>query len=127
MQVLNPQGVSNCERYYSGVKVGNMIFTAGRIAFDAEGKVIRPNNAAAQTRHIMEDITRILKAGGATLEDIVLIHTYVLHPEDMPSIHKARQQYMDPHRPPHTGIDVQNSSWEERGIRVEIEVIAVII
>jgi enamine deaminase RidA (YjgF/YER057c/UK114 family) len=43
----------------------------------------------------------------------------------MPIIHEVRQRYMGDHYPPHTGTEVDKPSWVKRGIRVEIEVIAV--
>lgn len=126
MQILNPKNTYNSSRYYSGVKAGNMIFTAGRVPLDLEGNVVTPNDARAQTEHIMEDLKLILAEGGATLQDVVYVHTYCLYGEDMPVIHEVRQRYMGDHYPPHTGTRVDNPSWVERGIRLEIEVIAVV-
>jgi len=126
MQILNPKSIYNSPRYYSGVKAGNTIYTAGRVPIDLEGNVVAPNDARAQTEHTMEDLKLILAEGGATLQDVVYVHTYSLHGEDMPVIHEVRQRYMGDHYPPHTGTRVDNPSWVERGIRVEIEVIAVV-
>ena len=122
---LNPQDIYNSPRYYSGVKVGNMIFTAGRVPLDLEGNVVAPNDARAQTEKIMEELGTILAQGGCTLQDVVIVHTYCLYAEDMPTIHEVRQRHMGDHFPPHTGTEVDKPSWVERGIRVEIEVVAV--
>jgi 2-iminobutanoate/2-iminopropanoate deaminase len=126
MKILNPEGMYHSSRYYSGVRAGNMIFTAGRIPIDPEGNIVAPNDAAAQTAHIMEDLERVLKEGGATLQDVVYIHTYYLDGDDFPAIHEARQPYFGDHYPPHTGSKVDSESWRERGIRLEIEVFAVV-
>lgn len=126
MIALNPKSIYNSPRYYSGVKAGNMIFTAGRVPLDLEGNVVAPNDAGAQTDFIMEDLKTILAEGGGTLQDVVLVHTYLLYGEDMPIIHEVRQRHMGDHYPPHTGIRVANPSWVERGIRLEIEVTAVV-
>jgi len=123
---LNPEGIYNSARYYSGIKAGTMIFTAGRVALDLDGKVIAPHDARAQTEFIMQDLKTILAEGGATLQDVVYVHTYCLHGDDMPIIHEVRQRHMGNHYPPHTGNRVENRDWVERGIRVEIEVIAVV-
>jgi enamine deaminase RidA (YjgF/YER057c/UK114 family) len=122
---LNPPSIYNSPRYYSGVRAGNMIFTAGRVPLDLEGNVVAPDDARAQTARIMEDLGTILAQGGCTLQDVVFVHTYCLHSEDMPIIHEVRQRYMGDHYPPHTGTEVDKPSWVKRGIRVEIEVIAV--
>ena len=126
MKILNPEGIYHSQRYYSGLRAGNMIFTAGRVPSDPEGNVVAPNDAAKQTEAIMEDLQKILAEGGATLQDVVYIHTYYLHEEDFPAIHEVRERFMDGHRPPHTGSKNESQSWVERGIRLEIEVFAVL-
>jgi len=126
MKILNPENIYNSPRYYSGVKAGNMIFTAGRVAYNLERNVVAPNDARHQTEKIMDDLKLILAEGGATLQDVVCVHTYFLHGEDMPVVHEVRQRYMGGHYPPHTGIKVDSPSWVEQGIRVEIEVMAVV-
>jgi len=44
LQILNPERIYNSPRYYSGVKVGNMIFTAGRVAKNLDGSVFAPGD-----------------------------------------------------------------------------------
>jgi enamine deaminase RidA (YjgF/YER057c/UK114 family) len=126
MKVLNPDGIYHSPRYYSGVRVGNIIYTAGRVPLDLEGQVVAPDDARAQTAKIMEDLRLILKEGRATLQDVTYVHTYFQYTEDMAVIHEIRQRAMGDHYPPHTGTKVDKPSWVERGIRVEIEVIAVV-
>jgi 2-iminobutanoate/2-iminopropanoate deaminase len=126
MEILNPEGIYHSPRYYSGVRAGNMIFTAGRVPLDLEGNVMSPDDAGAQTEKIMEDLKVILAHGGATLQNVVHVRTYYLYGEDMPAIHEVRQRFMGEHTPPHTGVSVDKPSWVERGIRLEIEFIAVV-
>lgn len=126
MKILKPEGIYASPRYYPGVRAANMIFTAGRVPLDAEGNVFAPNDARAQTENIMEALDLILKEGGATLQDVVYVHTYFLDGEDMPVIHEVRERFMSGHYPPHTGSKVDSQSWVDRGIRLEIEVFAVV-
>jgi hypothetical protein len=49
-----------------------------------------------------------------------------LYPEDMPTIHDVRQRFMGDHYPPQNGLKVDSPSWVERGIHLEIEVMAVV-
>lgn len=126
MKTLNPEGIYNSPLYCSGGKAGNTIYTAGIVPLDLEGNVVAPNDARRQTEKIMKDLKLILAEGGATLQDVVYVHTYFVHNEDMPVIHEVRQRYMGDHYPSHTGTKVDNTSWVERGIKLEIEVIAVV-
>ncbi len=44
----------------------------------------------------------------------------------MPIIHEVRQRYMGDHYPPYAGSKVDSLSWVERGIRLEIEIVAIV-
>jgi len=44
----------------------------------------------------------------------------------MAKIHEVRQRFFGDHYPPHTGTKKVDAGWERRGIRLEIEVIAVV-
>jgi 2-iminobutanoate/2-iminopropanoate deaminase len=125
IQVLNPEGMYHSKRYASGMKAGNLITTAGRVPLALDGSVVAPGDAAAQTAHILRELDLILKAGGASLQDVVHIHTYFQTSADMPEIHRVRQEMFGDHYPPHTGTNAASSDWKRRGIQLEIEVTAV--
>lgn len=125
VKILKPAGIYHSQRYASGVKAGNTIYTAGRVPIDIEGNVVAPNDGRAQTEQIMECLRVILAEGGATLQDVVYVHTYHLRSEDMPVIFEVLHRHMD-HRPPHTGTKMDSEYWVQSGIRLEIEVIAVV-
>jgi len=126
IQALNPSTIYNSPRYASGMRAGNILFTAGRVPLDRDGNVVAPEDASKQTEHIMRDLQEILSDGGAQLSDVVYVHTYFVASEDMPGIHEVRQRFFGDHFPPHTGTQVEKPDWKCRGIRVEIEVAAVI-
>ena len=46
---------------------------SGQAAIDADGKIVGGNDMAAQAEYIMDNITAILAAHGATLADVVNI------------------------------------------------------
>jgi enamine deaminase RidA (YjgF/YER057c/UK114 family) len=125
MKILNPDGIYHSSRYASGIRAGNTIYTAGRVPIDVDGNVVAPNDARAQTEHILESLKLILAEGGATLQDVVHVRTYRLRSEDMPTIFEVLHRYLE-HRPPHTGVNMESEYWEESGIRLEIEVTAVV-
>jgi enamine deaminase RidA (YjgF/YER057c/UK114 family) len=126
MQIINPASIYNSPRYASGVRAGSTIYTAGRVPINVDGSVYAPNDPAAQTEQILQCLKVILAEGGATLKDVVLIHTYYLYQEDMTPIFEVMQKHFEGHRPPHTGMRQDSISWKERGIRLEIEFVAVV-
>lgn len=126
MKTLKPDHIYSSPRYAPGVLVGNTIYTAGRVPVDRNGDIVAPNNPGAQTEQILDCLEAILAEGNATLKDVVYIHTYYLHEEDMPVIFDVLHARMGSVLPPHTGSHQSSSSWERKGIRLELEMTAVI-
>jgi enamine deaminase RidA (YjgF/YER057c/UK114 family) len=96
------------------------------VPVDPNGEIVAPNDAGAQTEQILDCLEAILAEGNATLKDVVSIHTYYLHEEDMPTIFDVLHARMGRLLPPHTGSRQDSSSWERKGIRLELEMTAVI-
>lgn len=65
--------------HYSQARiVGNLIFTAGVLAFDpATNQLVGEGDAAEQTRQIFRNLSAILAEAGATLADIVKLTAFL--------------------------------------------------
>ena len=64
--------------YSRAVRVGNTIEVAGTTAVDEFGKIVGLNNPYEQTRYILTKIETVLRAAGATLNDIVTLRIYIV-------------------------------------------------
>jgi enamine deaminase RidA (YjgF/YER057c/UK114 family) len=64
---------------YSHVAVasGTLVFTAGAVPLDADGKLVGPGDYAAQARQTLDNLRAQLEAGGARPEDVVKTTVYV--------------------------------------------------
>ena len=62
---------------------------SGQVAIDADGKVIG-NDMATQAEYIMDRITAILAAHGATLSDVVNVRAYLTDMSQLPEYGKVR-------------------------------------
>lgn len=101
------------------VRIGNTIHVSGTGPSGAEGA-----DAAAQTRHVLGIIQKILAQAGARLEDVVRTRLYLTHVEDWESIGRVHGEYFGSVRPASTMIVIAkllNPAW-----RIEIEAEAVL-
>jgi enamine deaminase RidA (YjgF/YER057c/UK114 family) len=126
MKILKPETIFCSPHYAPGLLAGNTIYTAGRVPVDLNGEIVAPHDARAQTEQILDCLEAILAEGKATLKDVVSIHTYYLLEEDMPAIFEVLHARMGTILPPHTGSNQSSASWEKRGIRLELEMTAVV-
>ena len=62
--------------YSQGVRAGNLIFVAGQLPLDREGK-FTGGGVRDQARQAMANVAAIVRAGGGTLADLVQVTVYI--------------------------------------------------
>ena len=125
--VLKPKNLNFQPRpsypYSPGAKAGNMIFTAGQVAWDKSSNLIGINDIRAQTIQTLSNVISVLKEGGAKLDDVVKCNVYL---KDMKDFHIMNEEFAKifPQNPP-ARTTVQTPMAEPEML-VEIEAIAYI-
>jgi 2-iminobutanoate/2-iminopropanoate deaminase len=121
---LTPKNLAPPVALYShGVKVGNLIFTAGTGAFDPKTNAIVEGGIKAQTRQVLENLKAILEAGGASLEDVVQATIYITSFDDFEIMNEVYKEYFPSGFPPRATVQVAGLY---DGMVVEIMAIAVV-
>lgn len=95
---------------------------SGQVAIDADGKVVG-NDMASQAEYIMDRITAILAAHGATFTDVVHLRTYLTDMDQLPEYGKVRAARFGGTPPTITTVEV--SRLFVPGALLEVEVIAI--
>jgi enamine deaminase RidA (YjgF/YER057c/UK114 family) len=128
MQVLLPKGWPRPKGYANGVCAkGQMIFVAGMIGWDAEGK-FQSDNFVDQVKQALENIVAVLQEAGAKPEHITRMTWYVVDKKEYLAASKAVgevfKQIIGSYTVAMTAVQVV-ALIEDRA-RVEIEATAVI-
>jgi 2-iminobutanoate/2-iminopropanoate deaminase len=100
-----------------------MLQLSGQAAIDADGKVVGGNDMGAQAEYIMDNITAILAAHGATLADVVNIRAYLTDMSQLPEYGKVRAARFTGTPPTVTTVEV--SRLFVPGALLEVEVLAI--
>ena len=94
---INPEGISKPFSNYSHVVTAEgaqkLVFCAGQVAADVDGKVLPPDDFEAQAKMVMANLTKALAAGGAKISDVVKITIYTCSPHDVPKARGLLQTY----------------------------------
>ena len=99
-QIISTPDAPQDPRYSQAIKVGNTIYVAGTIGFDvATGDYAGPT-IREQTRQSLLNCQAILRAGGADLSDVVMVHTLLLRPEDADAVAEIFDEFFRDVRPP---------------------------
>ncbi len=100
---INPKSISKPFSNYSHVVTAEgakkLVFCAGQVAADTDGKVLPPDNFEAQAKLVMKNLKNALAAGGAKLSDVTKITIYICSPHDVPKARGVLQEYFGKHPP----------------------------
>jgi len=111
--------------YAQGVRVGNLIFTAGQGALDPVSGQIIPGGIKEQTERTLENLKAILEAGGSSLGQVVKATVYMKDLSDFSAMNAVYASYFgtgeEDTLPARTTVEV---SRLPRNLLVEIEVVA---
>ena len=109
--------------YSPGTKAGNMVYTAGQVAWDNTGKVIAINDIRAQTKQTLSNVVSVLKEGGADINDVVKCNVYLKNMSDFQIMNEEFAKLFSINPPARTTVQTPMAEPE---MLVEIEAIAYI-
>lgn len=107
--------------YSQAVRVGNLIFTAGQIPLDpASGNVVE-GDIVAQTRRVMENLSAVLRASGASFAEVVKTTIFLADLGHFSKMNEVYGSYFTSEPPARSTVQV---GALPRGVLVEIDMIA---
>jgi len=116
--------------YSAGFAVdpARLVFVAGQVAMDAEGRVVGEGDIKAQATQVYRNLAAVLAEAGCTLRDVVKFTTYLVRNEDWtPFAEWRRAEYPKLFRdgvyPANTGVVVVELARPT--LLLEVEAIAV--
>lgn len=105
-------------------RVGNMVFSSGQVAADANGNVVGEGDAGAQSEQVFKNIEAAINAAGATMSDVTKITAFLVNSEDYPAYAEARAKAFNAPGPASSTVFI--SGLVSPAFLVEVEAIAVV-
>jgi len=124
--IVLESSASSTSAYSPGLVVelsdAKLIFLSGQTAMDANGNILS-EDIEEQTRFVFENIRKLLTQAGASFDDVVKSQMFMTDIKDFSKVSPIRNEYFATSRPVNTLLEV--SSLVSKGIKIEIEVIAI--
>ncbi len=115
-----PEGVPVPKPPYSPVVVaGDLVFTAGQVAFDASGQLV-DGGIVEQTRQAMQNLAACLDAAGSSMDDIVKTTVFLTDLANFEACNEEYARHLNAPYPARSTVEVGLAS----GLLVEIEAVA---
>jgi enamine deaminase RidA (YjgF/YER057c/UK114 family) len=129
VRIENPDDVPAPVGGYSHVArvelgTGSLLVLSGQIAVDGDGALVGEGDIRVQSREIFETVGGILRAHGATFDDVVNIRTFMTDLGQLREYAEVRRTYLTSTPPTSTTVEVPRLF--RPGALLEIEVTAVV-
>ena len=106
--------------YSQAIKVGNLLFTSGQIAINPETNQVEAEGIEAQTEQVCKNLCAVLKAGGATIENVVKTTCFLADMSDFAAFNAVYGKYFVS-KPARSCVAAKQLP---KNVLVEVEVIA---
>jgi reactive intermediate/imine deaminase len=127
-RAINPTEVAPpLKGHYSNsvrVTAGPLLFIAGQISIDAQGRLVGQGDLRAQAVQVLENIRAILRANGADMEDVLNVTVYVTDIRAFHDISDIRLRYFPKDGPASAIVEVSRLALPE--LMIEISAIAAV-
>jgi reactive intermediate/imine deaminase len=113
--------------YSHAVRMGQLLFVSGQLPVDQRRQLVAPGDLAGQTRQVLENLTAVLKASGASWNDVAKLTIFVVGMDQIAQVREARAAFyaekgVEP--PASTAVGVAGLAID--GALIEIEAYAVL-
>jgi aminoacrylate peracid reductase len=100
MSTIVPPGTTKPLAPYSpGTLADGIVYVSGTLAFDADNNVVHVGDAAAQTRHVLETIKRVIETAGGTLTDVTFNSIFITDWANYQAVNKIYAEYFPSDKP----------------------------
>ena len=109
--------------YSQAVRMGNLLFVSGQIPIDPSTGNLIQGDIATMTRRVFDNLDAILKAAGASFDNVVRTTVFLADMEDFAAMNEV---YSTRFKTPAPARSTVQAARLPKDARVEIDVIAVI-
>jgi 2-iminobutanoate/2-iminopropanoate deaminase len=119
--IATPEAPQAIGPYSQAIRAGNLLFASGQIPLDPGAMV--GGDVPTQTRRVLDNIGAILKAAGASYDNVVRTTVYLADMNDFPAMNAAYATYFATPAPARSTVQAARLP---KDARIEIDVIAVL-
>ncbi len=109
--------------YSQAIKCGNLLITSGQIPLDPQSGQVVGEEIKTQTKRVLENLTAVLAAGDATLDNVIKTTCFLDNMNDFSQFNDVYQEFFKHDAPARSCVAVDRLP---KDVLVEIEAIAMV-
>ena len=110
--------------YTDAVEAAGFLYISGMLPVDCAGELVGAGDVVRQTEQVLDNVGTVLRAMGATFDDVVRVGVYLRDMADRELINTVRRRYFGDARPASTLVEVSGLAHPDA--LVEIEAVALL-
>ena len=121
--VLSPDAPQPLSAYSQAIRSGSLLFLSGQVPLDPATGQLVSGSIALETDRVMQNLSAVLAAAGASLQDVVKMTVYLTSMADFAEFNAAYAKYFPTAPPARSTVAVAGLPL---GVRIELEAIAAV-
>ncbi|MGI8639771.1 MAG: RidA family protein [Pyrinomonadaceae bacterium] len=109
--------------YSQAIKVENMVFCSGQIPIDPQTGEFVSDDVAEQTRQVLKNLSAVLEAAGANLNNVVKTTVFLADMNDFAAMNGIYAEFFSENKPARATVQAARLP---KDARVEIDCIALV-
>ena len=109
--------------YSQAIKAAGMIFCSGQIPIDPSSGNLVSEDVSQQTEQVLKNLSEVLAAGGASLNDVVKTTVFLADMNDFQAMNEVYARHFSDNKPARATVQAARLP---RAVKVEIDCIAVV-
>lgn len=98
--IILPQGTGKpLAPYVPATLADNIVYVSGTLAFDQDNNVLYVGDAAAQTRHVLETIQKVIETAGGTMDDVTFNSIFIKDWADYVAVNQVYAEFFPNDKP----------------------------
>ena len=98
--VITPPGSGKpLAPFVPGTLANGVVYVSGTLAFDKDNNVVHVGDAAAQTRHVLETIKRVIETAGGSMDDVTFNSIFLTDWRNYAAINQVYAEYFPGDKP----------------------------
>ena len=97
--IIPPGSGTPIAPFVPGTLADGVVYVSGTLPFDADNNVVHVGDAAAQTRHVLEIIRRVIETAGGTLADVTFNSIFITDWQHYAAINQVYAEFLPGEKP----------------------------
>jgi aminoacrylate peracid reductase len=97
--IIPPGTTKPIAPFSPGTQADGVVYVSGTLPFDGDNNVVHVGDAAAQTRHVLEAIKKVIETAGGTMADVTFNSIFITDWANYQAVNAVYTEYFPGDKP----------------------------